>query len=247
MISDELVLNGTKLKVRFQPYFRANPASSEISIATSELTSFGELLTQPDGIESDIEKYFSSLGEDENFEILAWHIKIAQQLNEDLNIHAAINLHNSLVQNVSGRNRLLALLKEAKTPLTFEFTETFPMPAKGIANQLLRDIRKLGHHTALDDFGTGLNGMSLLTDCDFDIIKIDRSLTIDLVSKPEKRQMLSLILKMLNVLGREHVVEGVEDSVVYEILIEIGYTQFQGFLFGKPVSLPELVANTKKL
>lgn len=237
MISDELILNGIKLSARYQPYHRVQ--------STSNL--FGELLTQPIGIDTDIETFFSNLSEQENFEILEWHIKIAQQLHDELGIHAAINLHNSLVQNESGRKQFLEILRQVKNPLTFEFTETFPMPTKDVANQLLRHIRKLGHQTALDDFGTGLNGMSLLTDCDFDIIKLDQSLTSDLVNKPEKRQMLSLILKMLNVLGREHVVEGVEDPVVYEILIEIGYTQFQGFLFGKPMSLPELIANTKKL
>lgn len=242
MDARDIVLEGVELHAYFQPYHLNLSNGGRPPHTSHTAGNSGELLTRPGGNPSHVEAYFSNLTVDQHFTVLEWHLGLAKELSVKTNTHVSINLHNSVINDEENRERLLYILRAFHTPLTFEFTETYPMPAVAIANRLLREIRKLGHSTALDDFGTGLNGMSLLTDFDFDIIKIDRSLTFDLAERLKKKKMLGLILKMLEVLGRDHVVEGIDDADVYEFLVGLGFTQFQGFLFEKPLPVGEFLA-----
>jgi EAL domain-containing protein (putative c-di-GMP-specific phosphodiesterase class I) len=167
---------------------------------------------------------------------------VQRRMHDLLGAHLAININNMIVETDESRTRFLAIVERASAPTTFEFTETYPMPPIAASNRLLRDIRTLGHTSALDDFGTGLNGMSLLTDYDFDIIKIDRSLVFDLPGRAEKQKTLRLVLEMLRVLGKDHVVEGIETQEVLDILTGMGYSTFQGYLIGKPAPVARVVA-----
>jgi EAL domain-containing protein (putative c-di-GMP-specific phosphodiesterase class I) len=117
------------------------------------------------------------------------------------------------------------------------------MPPIDASNMMLRQLREMGHKSALDDFGTGLNGMSLLTDYDFDIIKLDRSLTFDLLHRVEKQKTIKLIHQILDVLGKDHVAEGIETQEVLDILVSHGFKTFQGFLFAQPVSVGEFLTD----
>ena len=84
--------------------------------------------------------------------------------------------------------------------------------------------------------------MSLLTDYDFDVVKIDRSLVFDIANRVEKQKTVKLINQMLGVLGKRHVVEGVDDDEVYRLLKKAGFTTFQGYLFHRPEALEDVVA-----
>jgi EAL domain-containing protein (putative c-di-GMP-specific phosphodiesterase class I) len=219
--------------VRLEPYFQPYACVAEPGVRC------GELLTRP-GVTQPTEEYFTDLGTESLFSILEWQIDLQRRMQVELGLRVAINVHNRIVESEESRSRFLRIIEGATWPTTFEFTETYPMPPIAVSNRLLRDVRSLGHHSALDDFGTGLNGMSLLTDYDFDIIKIDRSLVFDLGGRAEKQKTLRLVLEMLRVLGKDHVVEGVETQEILDILRELGYTTFQGYLIGMPEPVAQL-------
>lgn len=227
----EISVDGVNLVPLFQPYATV-PETQEAK---------GELLTRPH-VTRRAEEFFSELGLESQFEILEWQMELQRQLHQTLGVQVAINVHNRIVESDESRTRFLGIIEMASAPTTFEFTETYPMPPIAASNRLLRDVRTLGHFSALDDFGTGLNGMSLLTDYDFDVIKVDRSLVFDLPGRAEKQKTLKLVLEMLRVLGKEHVVEGVETQEVFDILRELGYTTFQGYLIGRPVEVEQMLA-----
>ncbi len=223
-------VSGVRLTPYFQPYLLLDDPDR----------ASGELLSKPD-VSRQTEEFFASLSMDDQFEILARQIRLQHAIHDHMGAHVSINVHNRVVETEEARTRLLNLVSQASAPTTFEFTETYPMPPVGASNHLLRDIRTLGHTSALDDFGTGLNGMSLLTDYDFDIIKLDRSLVFDLPSRAEKRKTLRLVREMLQVLGKAHIVEGVESAEVLEILEELGFRSFQGYHCAMPAPLASLV------
>ncbi len=230
---------GKKVQAFFQPYFDTREGQPKR----------GELLTHPlQPIQSG--DFFSELEISTQVELLAWLISAANELATKYQVHSSINIHNSFIEPITGRETFLKLVEKASSAITIEFTETFRMPPVETSNAMLRKVRELGHTTALDDFGTGLNGMSLLVDYDFDEIKIDRILTVGVDTSPKKTKVLSLIKEMLDVLEKTHVVEGVETKEVYETLCELGFTTFQGFYFHKPIPvddyLHELEAESKK-
>jgi EAL domain-containing protein (putative c-di-GMP-specific phosphodiesterase class I) len=218
----DLDVGDERLSAWFQEY--ETPTSG---VCESELLSRLEPRAVP-------EEYFAGLDIPTQLQVLEWHLAVAETIAADSPTHVSINLHNSLVADEAGRVRFLKQISSRSTSITFEFTETHPMPSLGEANRLLRDIRERGHLSALDDFGTGLNRNSLLTHYDFDVIKIDRSLHVGVETNPTRLQSLKLLFDLIELLGKTHVVEGVETEAVHEALLEIGFSTFQGFLLHRP-------------
>lgn len=227
----DMTVEGVPLVPYFQSYASVVPGAAPK----------GELLTRPE-VARPTEEFFSGLTLESQFAILEWQLDLQRRIQADTGSLVSINVHNRVVETDENRARFLALASTATAPTTFEFTETYPMPPVDASNRLLRDIRDLGHSSALDDFGTGLNGMSLLTDYDFDVIKLDQSLVFDIPARVEKQKTLRLMLEMLQVLGKDHVVEGIETEEVFDILRDIGYTTFQGFYFGRPQPVAAFLA-----
>jgi EAL domain-containing protein (putative c-di-GMP-specific phosphodiesterase class I) len=111
------------------------------------------------------------------------------------------------------------------------------MPPPELMNPVFRVLRDNGKRSALDDFGTGFNGMSLFVDFDFDVVKIDRSLIVDIDTRPAKLKVLALIGQMIDTLGKEHVVEGVETQAQSDKLHGCGFHTFQGYLLHRPEAI----------
>lgn len=104
--------------------------------------------------------------------------------------------------------------------------------------QEIRDnINKLkfhGFYVSLDDFGTGFSNIELLEKIDPDSIKIDMSLTKDIVNDIPHRHIVLSIVKMAEVLGIRVIAEGVDSKEKKEVLRELGIRYMQGYYLGKP-------------
>lgn len=102
----------------------------------------------------------------------------------------------------------------------------------------IRDnINKLkfnGFYVSLDDFGTGFSNIELLEKIDPDSIKIDMSLTKDIVTDIPHRHIVLSIVRMAEVLGIKVIAEGVDSEEKIEVLRELGIRYMQGFYLGKP-------------
>ncbi len=226
-----LRVGGVRLEAYFQRYRLEGDESSFV----------GELLTKPEG-DTSPQSYFSQLSIADQFEILEWHLRLSTRMAKHLGAELSINVHNSLVEHEQDRQRFLRILEMTPVPVTLEFTEDYPMPIMESSNRFLRELRELGHLSALDDFGTGHNGMTLLTDYDFDVVKVDRSLLTNLLTSSERQRSIKLLVQLLDVLGKRHVVEGIENEEVHRYLVDAGFTTFQGFLFHQPEPVAQLLA-----
>ncbi|CAB4872550.1 unannotated protein [freshwater metagenome] len=225
-----IMVGGVPIEAVFHRYHFVS-AADEIS---------GEILSRPLGVDC-IEDFFSSLSWVDSMRVLAWQFEMKEALWAKHRAHCSVNVHNSVLVEANQRASFIELVRAFPSPMTLEFTETYPMPAAAISNELLGDLRGLGHRTALDDFGAGLNGMPMLTDYDFDIIKIDRSFVHDVDTRPEKQKTLTLMARALTALGKDHVVEGVGSSRILEILQAAGFSTFQGFHFSVPCLVRDML------
>ena len=118
--------------------------------------------------------------------------------------------------------------------IRIEITETISnmdhMAVKNIASEL----HKIGFSISMDDFGTQYSNMAVLTQFDFDTVKIDRSMIINIVHDEKNRLILKHTVAMLKELGMEIVIEGVETAEQVEVLAALGCDTVQGFFFGRP-------------
>jgi EAL domain-containing protein (putative c-di-GMP-specific phosphodiesterase class I) len=230
MLDESIVVRGVPVHLVFQEYHHDVPQRRG-----------GELLSRPDGVES-IEQFFRDLTYREHLQVLEWQLAWKDELVRIDDICASVNVHNSIVATETQRMQFLHLLRQYPGTGVIEFTETYPMPDAMDANRLMRDLREMGHKTALDDFGTELSGTSLVNDIDFEIIKVDRSLVLgarDVAFEPAMR----LMSKLLEVLGRHGVVEGVEDRSTYAFMRGMGFTTFQGYLFHRPEPIGQFLSH----
>jgi diguanylate cyclase (GGDEF)-like protein len=123
--------------------------------------------------------------------------------------------------------------------LELEITETLAMDMDERVLTQVRALRREGIRIAIDDFGTGFSNLSRLKDLPVDRVKIDRSLVRDIVHSAEARTICSAVIGLIQGLGLEVVVEGIEKQDQMDMLRIIGCSIFQGYLF----SMPEVEAD----
>jgi EAL domain-containing protein (putative c-di-GMP-specific phosphodiesterase class I) len=109
------------------------------------------------------------------------------------------------------------------------------------AIETLDAIRNLGVRLAIDDFGTGYSSLSYLRRLPVDTVKIDRTFTTELNTDHNDVTIVAGIIGLARGLGLQVVAEGVETERQAEILIELGCTQAQGYLYSPPVALDDLL------
>ena len=120
--------------------------------------------------------------------------------------------------------------------ILIEITETISNMDHMEVNNIAKALHSMGFAISMDDFGTQYSNMAVLTQFDFDTVKIDRSMIVNIVNDEKNKLILKHTVAMLKDLGMEIVIEGVETLEQVEVLAELGCDIVQGFFFGKPES-----------
>jgi diguanylate cyclase (GGDEF)-like protein len=125
--------------------------------------------------------------------------------------------------------------------LLLEMTETVVVADDAETDHALRTLRSLGAALAIDDFGVGFSSIGYLQHLPVDTLKIDRSFTRDIDVSPRAAALVEAILVMGAALDLKVVAEGIERPAQLARLRQAGCTLGQGYLFGRPQPLPDLV------
>jgi EAL domain-containing protein (putative c-di-GMP-specific phosphodiesterase class I) len=125
--------------------------------------------------------------------------------------------------------------------IELELTESWMMQDLATSAQVLQTLKALGVRIAIDDFGTGYSSLAYLSKLPVDVLKIDRSLIIDLESNMNTQSLVSNICRMAHALHVEVVVEGVENSEQLLMLQGMGCDTAQGFVIARPVPEAEFL------
>ncbi|MCZ4306272.1 EAL domain-containing protein [Zoogloeaceae bacterium G21618-S1] len=180
--------------------------------------------------------------------------RVMQQACEALKALDAAGMDDlGLSVNVSARQfdtpglaaRIAARCAEAGIALcrlAIEITETAAMSNFSHVAQELRTHRAAGGIVAIDDFGTGLSSLEYLRDLPADHLKIDLSFVRHLEHDERNRQIVRMIIKLGRSLGVGLIAEGVETRGQADWLRDNGCQAGQGWLFAKPLPLPEFIA-----
>lgn len=137
---------------------------------------------------------------------------------------------------LSDLERTLADSGCAPETLQLEITESMLMHADDKPLRTLQALRALGLSIALDDFGTGYSNLAYLQRFPFSVLKIDRAFV---QVKPSERPLTEAIVAMSRSMGLHTVAEGIETPEHLSWLNSLGVTEYQGFLFSRPVPLPD--------
>jgi diguanylate cyclase (GGDEF)-like protein len=123
--------------------------------------------------------------------------------------------------------------------LVVEVTETALIRDPERTIEQLTELRDLGLRIALDDFGTGYSSLSYLHRLPVDILKIARPFIADVEND---ETFVRTMIDLGKNLGLLIVAEGVETEAQRLIVAELGCDMAQGYLFGRPSGLTDLMA-----
>lgn len=119
--------------------------------------------------------------------------------------------------------------------IEIEVTESSMMSENDEVTTKLHAIRQMGIKILVDDFGTGYSSLSQLQRLDFDVLKVDRTFTNELVTANEGRVLFQAIITMAHGLGMRVVAEGVETLEQIKLLKALRCDEIQGFYVSQPL------------
>jgi len=125
--------------------------------------------------------------------------------------------------------------------LEIEITENAIMDDLPYALEELNKIRALGVSLAIDDFGTGHSSLAYLKNLPVSTIKIDRSFVHGMTNNNEATTIAKAMVAMGKALNLNIVAEGVELIEDATTLQNLGCDLAQGWYYGKPVPIKQLV------
>lgn len=153
--------------------------------------------------------------------------------------------------NVSPRQfREPSFLSDVRTALTMsqlpagrlqlEITEGALVEDPDEATRMLTELRGLGVRVAVDDFGTGYSSLAYLKTFPLTALKIDRTFVKELPLATKDRAICSSVCAMARDLELSVVAEGVETEPQLATLQELGCTNIQGYLTGRPAEMTDV-------
>lgn len=87
---------------------------------------------------------------------------------------------------------------------------------------------------AVDDAGAGYSSLRHILELRPDIVKLDRSLVVDIDGDPVRQGLVAGLRHFASIARATVVAEGIETRAEYAVLVDLGIELGQGYLLGKP-------------
>ncbi|MDP4179281.1 MAG: EAL domain-containing protein, partial [Bacillota bacterium] len=127
--------------------------------------------------------------------------------------------------------------------LNLEITEDEAMEDPDVIIKILLELKEQGIRISMDDFGTGYSSLSYINKLPVDIIKIDRSLIVNLGNDSKNLVIIKAIIVMAHSLNIKVVAEGIETEKEFNALSKLECDFIQGYLIGKPLTASDFEGN----
>ncbi len=155
----------------------------------------------------------------------------------------AVNIGTEHLSHSGFPEFLASVLRENGFPpgkLELEITESCLLGNTKDLIKRMQEINRLGVALAIDDFGTGYSSLRYLKELPIRTLKIDRNFITSIAEDARDQAIVQAIVTIGSSLGFDVVAEGVELEEQRRILLDLGCTQGQGYLFAKPME-PDLI------
>lgn len=182
----------------------------------------------------------------------------------DIMIHMLTRLKNDLVEitkaNADIRVAINLSIKDISSPkfieqfnwiikdqgikarnLQIELTERSSLRLNKKARNFLIDMVSQDMIVAIDDFGTGHSTIERLSRFPIASLKIDKGIIYRSQVLPDSLTILDHLVNMAHQLQLDSIAEGVENEGMYDYLVHLGCTHFQGYLHSKPMPIKILL------
>jgi EAL domain-containing protein (putative c-di-GMP-specific phosphodiesterase class I) len=157
-------------------------------------------------------------------------------------VAVAVNVSGLSMQSVPFRDRMLALLTEptsrATGRLLIELTETADIEDVASAAESVANLRAANVAVCIDDFGAGSAAFRYLREFRVDYVKLDGAYVRGALHNAREHGFLLSMVELANFVGAKVIAETIETEPQAKLMHEVGVEYGQGWLFGRPGSLP---------
>jgi diguanylate cyclase (GGDEF)-like protein/PAS domain S-box-containing protein len=160
-------------------------------------------------------------------------------------IKVAINLSPAQFRDRSLMQVITSALGASGLPparLELEITEELLLQDDENTLTRLKQLRELGVQIVMDDFGTGYSSLNYLRRFPLDKIKIDQAFVGGLSDgNAVSAAIVQAVVGIAKVLRVRTTAEGIETQEQLRLVKALGCTEVQGYLFGTPMPVGELL------
>ena len=162
----------------------------------------------------------------------------------------SVNLSVAQLSNPNLINDVQAIIANQginPAELKLELTETVMVANPDNALKAMRGLIALGCELSLDDYGAGHSGLTNLQRYPISTVKIDRVFVAPILDSMHSLEIVRSSVALAHSLGMSVVAEGIENGEAGAMLKAMKCEFGQGWHFGRPAPLPELVATYSKM
>jgi EAL domain-containing protein (putative c-di-GMP-specific phosphodiesterase class I) len=160
-----------------------------------------------------------------------------------VNLSASQLINERLVEDVKS---ILESNGMNPAEMKLELTETVMVSHPEVALKIFNRLIELGSSLALDDYGTGHSGLGHIQQYPIGTLKIDRVFIAPVLDSAQNMEIVRSSIALAHSLGMNVVAEGVENAEVGTKLMEMGCDFGQGWYFGRPATLQDLLVRYAK-
>lgn len=172
--------------------------------------------------------------------------RLTKELDQPMKISVNVAPPQLYNQNFCGQvQALLQKYQFDKSTIAFEITEQIALSGTIEIMDRLRELRSMGILLSMDDFGMGHSSVLYLQDSEFDIVKLDGSLTKKFLTNERSVDIISSITQLSQKFNYKVVAEYVETAEQREKLSSLGCHVYQGWLYSPAIPFPEFIAYAK--
>ncbi|TVP53372.1 MAG: EAL domain-containing protein [Halomonadaceae bacterium] len=102
-------------------------------------------------------------------------------------------------------------------------------------------LQRHGISFSIDDFGTGYSSLFYLKQLPINQLKIDQSFVRDIITSSNDQAIAQAVITLAEAMQLNVIAEGVETQEQRALLETMGCKAYQGYLFGKPCAIEDLV------
>ncbi len=158
------------------------------------------------------------------------------------NIPVSVNLSRSHFEIPNFFDAYEHVLKRYDIPpkaIEIELTESLFYNNTESLNNLVRKIHKAGLSCSIDDFGSGYSSLNMLKEVRVDALKLDRVFFENTEDDTRGKDVIQSVIQLAQALDLHTISEGVEERKQVEFLKEMHCDLIQGYVFAKPMPVPE--------
>ena len=169
-------------------------------------------------------------------------LKVWQTTRQTKGLTLSINVSaKQFYQNTFAKQVQAAVKHSGIDPmrLKLELTESIMLENIEATVTKMIELKNIGVNFSLDDFGTGYSSLQYLKLLPLYQLKIDRSFVREIAIGSSDQAIVRTVIAMAETLNLDVIAEGVETDEQRELLMNCGCNAFQGFLFGRPMTIEQ--------